>query len=350
MLPQAEVLSSRPVRPTILLCVALLACTPTSVSDAERKGNVSWLEHNGTASAVASLGRLADEDKSAQAALETIARGTENGKTAPGGAAALDVYLAVWAGVERNQTWAIGMMRKALANGARMDDAASAMKRGSPQVAAFVPDLDKALENGCERCAAALASASGPLVVDVIKARLLDAKTRDAMCIGLGSDESSKDARGIFMRVGMGARDAQSCANAAVRMAARDDEVLGWLGGSAEPGLLRAAGESDAMKCDRVARLWSLAISSRAKNDYAALAIPLASAAKRCPTELDATLSTALSAGRDAQTLAVMAIDPNDATPAKLPKSCAAVTYVARGSSPPPTKARAADIAAHCRP
>jgi len=335
---------------TALACLALLGCTPSSVADAEKRGNVSWLERDGSPSAVAALGRLADEDKSAQAALESIASHAENGKTAQGGAGELDVYLAVWAGVERNQSWALGMIKKGLANAARMNDVASAMKRGSPQIATFLPELDAAMQNGCERCSAVLASASGPAVTAIIKARLLDPKTRDTMCIGLGSDESSKDARGVFVRVGMAARDALSCTNAAARMAAHDDEVLGWLGGSAEPGILRAAGESDAMTCDRVARLWSLAISTRSHADYPALAIPLASAVKRCPKELDATLAVALAAGADSQTLAATSIDPEDVTAAKMPKTCASVADVARGAAPPPTRARAADIAARCKP
>ena len=334
-----------------LVCfVMMVACTPSSVADAEKKGNVAWLERNGTASAVAALGRLADEDKSAQASLESIARRCEGGKNAEGGASELDVYLAVWAGVERNQSWALGMLKKALASPARMDDAASAMKRGSPQVGAFVPDLEASMKNGCERCSAALASATGPAATAAITELLADAKTRATMCIGIGSDESSKDARKVFVESPMGSRDATACTNAAARLAARDDDVLGWLAGSAEPGLLRAAGDADAMKCDRVARLWSAAISTRGKDDYAALAVPLAKAVKRCPKELDATLAHALESNADAQTLATMGIDPEDASKSKYPLSCAAVPNVARGAAPPTTKARAADIAARCKP
>ena len=319
------------------------------MSDAEKKGNVSWLRQNGTASAVAALGRLADEDKSAQAALETIGQHTENGKTVEGGAGELDVYLAVWAGVERNQAWATDMLKKALANPGRMDDAASAIKRGSVHVTAFVHDLDTALRDGCQRCGAALASASGPAATAAITARLADGKTRDAMCIGLGSDESSKDARGVFVRGPMTSRDAIACTNAAARMAARDDDVLGWLAGSAEPGLLRAAGESDAMKCDRVARLWSTAISARGHADYGALAVPLESAVKRCTKALDPTLAAALGSDVDSQTLAVMGIDPGDVTGSKLPLTCGAIGNVSRGAAAPTTKSRATDIAAHCR-
>jgi hypothetical protein len=331
-----------------LLCCVLLACTPSSVTDAEKKGNVTWLQKDGSESAVAALGRLADEDKSAQAALESIAKSTEGGKTLPGGAAALDVYLAVWAGVERNEAWALGMMKKALGDPSRMDDAASAMKRGSAQIDAFVPDLDRALQNGCGHCAAPLASASGAAAKSAVDERLRDARTRDSMCAGLGSDKSSKDARTVFVSAAVSSRDAPSCANAAARMAARDDDVLSWVAKTAEPGLLRAAGESSAMPCDRLGRLWTQALAARDHASYGALGIPLGAAVKRCPKDLDPTLAGALGSDAESQTLAVMGVDPSDATRAKLPLVCAAVARVGRGAAPPPTKARAADIAAHC--
>ncbi len=319
------------------------------MSDAEKKGNVSWLAKNGSGEAVAALGRLADEDKSAQKALESIAQRTENGKTLDGGAGAVDVYLAVWSAVDRKQVWADATMKSALADSARMEDAASGIKPGSPEVAAFVPELEAAITRGCGRCSSALASASGAAAEAAMERRLADGNTRESMCQGLGSDAASKGARGVFMRASVAARDARACAGAAARMAARDDNALAWLGQTAEPGLVRAAGESDAFPCDRLARVWSTVVTARDCSSYAALALPLQAAVKRCPKELDATLATALAADVQSQTLAVMAIEPTDASKTTLARTCAAIGNVALGSANAPTKARAAEIAARCR-
>ena len=327
----------------------LLACTPTSVSDAEKKGNVQWLQKNGSGAAVAALGRLADEDKSAQAALESLARETENGKVLEGGASGLDVYLAVWTAVERKEDWAKTMMTSALADPGRMSDAASSMKRGSPALAEFVTPLEGAIGKGCDRCADALASASGPAARAAIERRLKDAQTRDTMCAGVGSENSSKDARGVFTSSPVSSRDAPSCAGAASRLAARDDDVLAWVGQTGEPGLLRAVGEDEAMPCDKTARVWSTVLTTRDRASYPALAIPLGKAVHRCAKELDKTLSVALGEDVPSEVLATSAIDPVAASKATLPLSCAAIAHVEYGSAPPPTKARAAEIAARCR-
>jgi hypothetical protein len=332
----------------LALCT-LLACTPSSVSDAEKKGDVYWLEHQGSSEAVSALGRLADEDKSAQKALESIAQRTENGKTVEGGAGAVDVYLAVWSAVERDKSWANAMMKSALGAPARMEDAASAVKLGSPHIAAFVPELDAAIGRGCGRCALALASASGAPAEAAMTRRLDDAKTRDAMCAGLGGDSSSKGARAVFMRAPVASRDAPSCPGAAARMAAHDDEALAWLGQTAEPGLVRVAGASDALSCPKLARLWSTVFTTRDRATYVSLEVPLKDAVTRCPKDLDATLAVALASDAESQSLAVAGMTPTDVSAATFPRACAAIGDVARGAATPPIKARAADVAARCR-
>ncbi len=326
-----------------------VACTPSNASEAERKHDVSWLGAHPSSEAISALGRIADDDKTAQDALETLATTMLGGK-AVNGASALDVYLAAWGAVERHAAWGTTMMKRALADAGRMNDAASALKRASPELEAFVPDLDAALRAGCDvHCGSALASGSSSAVTGFVTSRLADDRTRDPMCAGLGSQESSKEARAVFTHVPDSSRDALSCPGAAARMAARDDDVLAWLGKSAEPGLLRATGTSDALPCDRVAKLWSMAFAARDHNVYGALAIPLGASVKRCAKALDGTLSGALVSDVDSQTLAVSAIDPFDASVADLVASCTALPNVARSATSPPTKARAQDILTRCK-
>jgi len=327
----------------------LLACTPSSVSDAEKKGDVSWLEHEGSSESVAALGRLADEDKSAQRALESIAKRSENGQTVEGGAGEVDVYLAVWAAVERKQAWATAMMKSALASTTRDDDAASAIKLGSPELAGFVPELEAAIERGCGRCALALASASGP-PAEAAMTRLLAGKgTRDAMCAGIGGDQASKGAHAVFMRAPVASRDAASCPGAAARMANHDDVALAWLGQTAEPGLVRTAGASEAISCPKLARVWSEVFTTRDRATYVSLETAMKDAVGRCPKDLDGALAVALAGDADSQALAVSGMTPTDTNKATFPRACAVIGDVARGTTTPPIKARATEIAARCK-
>ncbi len=332
------------------LVFVVVGCTPADAGEAEKKHDVKWLEQHPSSEAVGALGRLADQDKAAQDALEAMANVAQAGGTLAGGASALDVYLAAWAAVERSEAWGTAMIKRALADKGRMNDAASAIKRGSPKLEPVVGDLDGALRSGCDvGCGSALASAKGEDVMKLITSRLADDRTREAMCDGLGSLDSSKEARGVFMRVPDSSRNAPACPGAAARMAAHDDDVLAWLGKTAEPGLLRAAGAADALPCDRTVQLWSMALSSRAHNVYGALAIPLGASVKRCAKALDGMLSGALVGDVDSQTLAVAALDPYDASILNLVASCTALPNVQRGAANAQTKARAADVLTHCR-
>ncbi len=329
------------------LVLLLSSCAPSTVADAEKKRDVAWLSANGTPEAIAALGRVADDDKRAQEELDALSRSTLEGRGLDGGAGSLDVYLAVWSGVERNATWALDLTKRALGDSARMEQMAGAIKRGSPQVSTFVPELDAALTRGCDMsCGAALARATGPVATSAIEKRLADGKTREAMCSGIGSTESSKDARAAFMKAPESSRDASSCPGAAARMAAQDDNALEWLAKTAEPGLLRAAGQS-AVPCDRLARLWQTLLATRDHAVYGALGNPLTEAVKRCPKTLDAPISAALGADGDSQTLALAAMSATNAH--DLPTSCAAIPNVGHGRATAATKARAAEVAARCR-
>jgi len=322
----------------------LLGCTPTSVGDAEKKKNVGWLEQNGSPEAIAALGKLADDDKAAQEALANVSKGTESAAKLEGGAGGLDVDLAIWGGVERNASWANEMTKTLLADPARMDEMASAMKRGTPQLATFVSDLDAALSRGCGiSCGAALASIDNPAATTAITKRLEDQKTRDSMCFGVGAAESTKAARDVFMKEPATARDAVQCGPAAVAMATRDDTALAWLAQTAEPGLLRGV---STMPCPRVVALWTKVLVSRDHPTFGALSRSLEDSVNKCPKELDATLAGALGTDADSQTLVLASLGSSSARDLKM--TCAAAPAAAQRVTAILARANARDFVARC--
>ncbi len=329
----------------MLVFCTLWACTPTSVADAEKKKNVGWLETNGSPEAVAAIGRLADDDKRAQDALEAMSQATVDTLKTDGGAGALDVYLAVWAGVERNASWALAMTKSALSDAKRTNDMASAMKRGASQLGAFVPDLDGAMSQGCGiMCGGVLASIDGVAAAGAIQKRLTDNATRDAMCFGIGTTESSKSARDVFMNAPPTSRDAVQCPGAGGHIAARDDAALAWLATTAEPGLLRSV--SEAMPCDRLAKLWAKVIQSRDHATFGALSRSLEDSIKACPKELDATIAGALGTDVDTQTLVLSSLGATNAH--ELASTCAAAPTAGSRVTSVLARANARDFVARC--
>jgi hypothetical protein len=323
----------------------LLGCTPTNVADAEKKKNVGWLETNGSPEAIAALGRLADDDKAAQDALANISKGTESSQVhTDGGGSALDVNLAVWGGVERNASWATAMTKTLLADKARMDEMASAIKRGAPALKAFVPDLDAALSNGCGiSCGAALASVDDPAATTAITKRIEDSKTRDPVCFGIGTAEATKAARDVFMKEPMTARDAIQCGGAAVAMATRDDGALAWLAQTAEPGLLRGV---HTMPCARQVPLWTKVFTSRDHATFGALIGSLEDSVQKCPKELDATLAGALGTDVDTQTLVLASLGSSNVRELKM--TCAAAPAASQRVTAILARANARDFVARC--
>lgn len=328
----------------LVLCT-LSACAPSSVADAEKKKNVAWLQANGSPEAVAAIGRLADDDTRAQDALGALSHATIGAGKTDGGAGALDVYLAVWAGVERNASWALAMTKTALADDNRATDMAASMKRGTPQLGAFVPDLDAALTHGCGiMCGSVLASIDGPAAGAAIQKRLVDSATRDPMCFGVGAAESSKAARDVFMNAPPTSRDAVQCPGAAGRIATRDDTALAWLATTAEPGLLRSVGE--AMTCDRLVKLWAKVLQSRDHGTFGALSRSLEDSLKACPKQLDATIAGALGTDTETQTLVLSSLGATNAH--ELAATCAAAPTAGSRVTSVLARANARDFIERC--
>jgi hypothetical protein len=322
--------------------LALVACTPSSVVDAEAKRNVGWLDHEGSAEAVAALGRLADSTPTAVAALDRRAPRDPN------------AYLAAWNGTVRGAPWGASLLRTALADPARADVAAGMMGRGDPHLATFIGDFDAALLKlaGTQRnasVAAALVSVGAP-AHDTVEKRMADAKTRGVVCRAMTGPSASDDARNSLISVPMTSRDDEYCVQAVVKLATGDDGVLTWMASFGEPGILSAAGNSDLFPCARLGTLWMKALVERSSDLYTALVVPLTHALKRCPAELDATIASALTQHPAATSMITGAIDPFVSYGGNLPNLCAALPAVARSNPSPFTRERARDaLAGACK-
>src|SRR6516165_680550 len=121
--------SMRDARRVSALLLLLAGCKPSTVAEAEARGNIAWLEQNGSPEAVAALGRLADADPKAFTALQARAEFE------------VQPYKAAWAAVVRSAPWGAALLRAGLADPRRADAAASAMHKHDPHLAPFVPDL-----------------------------------------------------------------------------------------------------------------------------------------------------------------------------------------------------------------
>jgi hypothetical protein len=326
-----------------LFLLVPLGCHPNTVAEAEAKGNVPWLDQNGSPEAIAALGRLADNDAKAVAALQARAQFE------------MQPYKAAWASVVRGSPWGTTLLRAGLADPKRADVAASAMQRHEPHLVSFIPDLETALarlsasqEN--VNVSSTLASV-GPLARPSIERLLADASTRGAMCMGIASGGADADAHKILIEVPETSRDDMACVDAVVRVAVDDETVLGWLAERGEPGLLGAAGKGSALPCPRLHFAWARAFAARPPDAYKALTVPLAYATKRCPADLDGVLADTLQRMPVAHEVVVRAIDPFETYGDSLRATCASLPALAAGKDTALVKERASDALMHaCKP
>ena len=319
------------------------ACHPTSIAEAEARGDVPWLEVNGTPDAVAALGRMADHEPKAIAALRI--------RTAYDAGA----FHAAWLAVTREAPWGAEMLRTGLADPKTADLAAAGMGKHDPHLDAFVDPLENALvrlsasvQNTNIASTLASVGASGH---DAVGRRLGDASTRSAMCLGIASRDGDPDARAALYAMPTAARDAPGCVEAVVRLAEQDDWSLGWLAESSEPGMLGAAGKMDVLSCARLHVAWVKALAVRRPAQYPALVVPLGYAVNRCPAQVDGILADAIVHMPPARGLVVQAIDPFGRYEEALHATCEHLNLVADGPDTAIVRERAADALAHlCKP
>ena len=335
-----------PVRMGTVTLVALFfaattcGCRPSTIAEAEAKQDVQWLSANGTPEAILALGRLADKNAQAEGLLAARS--------------AYDpiVFRAAWAAILRGAAWGPAMLRAALADPSRAEDAAAALPHHDPRSAEFTPDLETALErlaasprNGA--IASALASI-GPPAHAAVERRLTDGASRGAMCRGIATCDASPDARALLLSVPETSRDHASCVAAAVKLTAEDDVALHWLARIGEPGIMGAASKSESMTCPRLHLLWTEALASRGAESYSALVVPLAGALTRCPEELDGVVADAINRMPKTDALAVGAIDPFGTSGPRLRATCAALPAAAGNAKAAPIiRERARDALAH---
>lgn len=322
----------------LLPLLPLVACKPVTVADAEAKGDVDWLASQGTPEAVSALGRLADEDSKAQRALEARA-----GKD-------VNVYIAAWQGTLRNASWGPTMIRAGLADPTRADMAASALPRRDQRLIPFTADLESTVErlsagHGGGVIAGLLATV-GPAAHAAVERRLLDPKTRGAMCEGIGMPDASGDAKSVLLAVPAEARDHATCVADVMAMAETEDVVLTWLATGAEPGLLSVMAKGQ-LPCPRVAAVWRDALASRPAGAHAALSVPLGQSIHRCGRALDPVLADALVRVPRARACIMQAVDPYGAEVSELGLTCRAIRQGLLAKESPRIRERASDALSH---
>jgi len=323
----------------MLAMLAAAGCKPSSVGDAEAKGDVAWLDTEGSPAAVDAMGRLADKDPEAVSALQARAK--------------FDVgaYIAAWGGVKRGAKWGSDLLHAGLQDPARAEEAASAVEGKEPLIAPFLPDLEASLgrlaAGGATSTLAAVLAAAGPSAHDAVARRLADKATRGAMCGGIAVATGSADAQATLRTVPATSRDDESCVGAVTTIAATDDTMMKWLAEQAEPGLLGAASRLQNLDCPRLQRVWTDALATRTSAQAGGLTIPLANAVKRCPAVFDGILADAIKTKPDALTTVIGAIDPFSPDDSVLKATCAALPLVASGRGTGITKERASDAIAH---
>lgn len=314
------------------------ACKPVNVTEAEAKHDVEWLAGNDSPEAVAALGRLADSDAKALQILE--------------GRATTDVntYIAAWSAVTRNAAWGGTFIRTALNDPTRAEMAASALPRRDPRLIPFANDLEAAVVRmAAGRKSAVIAgvlASIGPQAHGAVERRLVDAKTRKAMCDGIALPEASGDARSLVLAVAPGSRDDPSCVALIIDMAANEDQVLGWLATNAEPGLLTATAKSN-LPCPRLAAVWQKALTSRPAEAHPALAVPLQLCVKHCSKDLDPVLGDLLAKNPRARATILKAIDPFGGDLNDMSETCKALRAGYANGESPLIRERARDAVAN---
>lgn len=328
------------MRPVLSVCalalLLALGCGPNNAADAEAKHDVAWLTNHPTGDAIAALGRLADTEPKALEALQARADADVN------------VYIAAWTAVTRDAAWGATLLKAGLADPSRAELASSAMPRKDARLAGFLPDLDAAVvrlsagRNGS--VIAGLVASIGPAAHATVEKRLLDPRTRAAMCSGIGLPEASGDAKSTLLAVPAEARDAPACVAAVIEMAATEDVVATWIAVSAESGLLGVAAQST-LPCPRLALVWQKALTERAPN--AAMTVPLQRSIARCATAMDPILAELLAKAPRARPTVISSLDPFGTELASLKETCAALKRGYANGESPIVRERASDALAH---
>jgi hypothetical protein len=323
-MPRLSAAFTAPVLALSLVFVG--ACGPKSSAEAESRKDVAWLAANPTGESIAALGRLADSDARAVAALEARAGHDVN------------VHIAAWTAVTRSAAWGTTFIKTSLADPSRAELASGALPRKDARLVPFTTDL----ENAVVRLAAGkrgsfiagILASIGPAAHATVERRLIDPKTRGAMCDGIALPEASGDAKSVLLAVPTDARDHPSCVTTVIDMAATENVVLDWISTGAEPGLLSVAAKST-LPCPRLATMWNKALTERAPETQSALTVPLQRSLSRCAPQLDPVMAELLAKAPRSRATIVQAIDPYGTELSNMKETCTALKAgYANGENP----------------
>jgi hypothetical protein len=305
--------------------LACAACGPNSVAEAEAKRDVAWLEKNGSPEAMAALGRLADADPRAEAFLSARAPDDPH------------VYHAAWEATERGAAWGPKVLKAALeSDRAHAEQAAAAMKRGSPALLPLADDLVTSLSRGeaTDRTSptAGLLASLGAAGQPAVQRALSDGRARAPLCRAMTAPETTPETRATLLEVPPESRDSDACLDAVLALAQKDDAVLDWAGRSGEVGVLRTLSKNDLLSCERTARMWRVALEQRPATDSPTIAAPLAAAIFRCAREIDPVVARG---ARDPKwaTLIAGAVDPFAPRMLEMRATCAELADVRRAKT-----------------
>ncbi|MBX3228523.1 MAG: hypothetical protein KIT84_07715 [Labilithrix sp.] len=306
----------------VLALLALVACEPASVAEAEARRDVAWLEKHEGRESFEAMGRLADHDPHAAARL---ASRTGNA----------DVYHAAWQAHTRGGAWGGRVLRAGLALPADIPLVVAELPKRDPRVDPFVHDVELAVgaANGPAKTAAAALLASLGSSSQAALLRLVDAPaTRDATCTGLGGADASEDSRLVLMKAQPESRLAPACQQALLDHATLDRRVLDWLGDAGEPELVASAAST--LECTKLSHLWERVFGS-SRESIVPLEPALAASTARCEVTLDPVLSRALLATPRVRASVLRVLDSDAIRPDELTSTCKQLPRLAHGRSIP---------------
>jgi len=323
-----------------LLPVSLLAGAgaPKDARAAEARKAIAWPAATPAGDSIAALGRLADTDARAVAALE--ARAAQD----------VNVHIAAWTAVTRDAGWGAPFVKASLADPGRSELAASTLPRKDARVVPFLAELEGAivrLASGKRGSSiAGIVASLGPPAHSTVERRLIDPKTRGAMCDGIALPDASGDAKSVLLAVPTDARDHPSCVTAVIDMAATEDVVRDWIAVGSEPGLLGVAA-TGTLPCPRLATIWKQALTERKPETHATLTVPLQRSISRCAPQLDPVVAELLAKAPRARPAILQGIDPYGTELASMKETCTALKQGYANGENALARERARDALSH---
>ncbi len=270
---------------------------------------MAWLDANGSRGAIEALGRIADHEPKAAAA---VSRRIGN----------QDAYHAAWLAHTRRAPWGDAMLRAALASPSELPAAVAELPFKDPRIEDFASDLQKGIAAAAPGPAAAAVSVLatlGPSAAPELVKLLNVESTRPATCAGLAADKVSSESRLALTLANPAARVDAACRRTLFQHATSDGRVLSWLAREGEPDLLVAA--SNALPCLRVSELWDLALASP-RATFVPLEPALTVAAGRCPQALDVVLARVVPSQKNARLSVLRALAADAAHTERMEATC----------------------------